>query len=253
MTIGLSPSQVEDYRRDGYVIVRSLCPPEVAEFSMRQCEQDARFKSGFALWSYPPADVFGMISRVETLVTSVEQVLDGEVYHYQSKVMSKQKGNSGAFEWHQDFGYWYRFALLYPLLASCMISFNGATRSNGCLQVLKGSHHLGRLDHVHVGGGQMAADPERIPEAMRRFELVHVEMEPGDGIIFDCNLLHGSSPNESERPRWTLICCYNAARNDPYQDYSVTLHPRYSRLERIGGDALLDFCRAQSLERTVQV
>jgi ectoine hydroxylase-related dioxygenase (phytanoyl-CoA dioxygenase family) len=251
MSIGLSPSQIEDYRRDGYVIVRSLCDPDVAAFGVTQCEQDARFKSGFAVWSYPPDDVFGLISRADTLVTSMEQMLDGEVYHYQSKVMSKQHNNRGAFEWHQDYGYWYRFALMYPLLASCMVSFNGASRSNGCLQVLKGSHQLGRVDHVHVGGGQMAAEPERVEQALRRFECVHVEMEPGDAILFHCNLLHASSPNESGRPRWTLICCYNAARNDPYQDYSVTLHPRYSRLEKISDAAIADYCRAKSAEHTV--
>jgi hypothetical protein len=33
--------------------------------------------------------------------------------------------------------------------------------------------------------------------------------------------------NRSEHPRWSMICCYNAARNDPYLD---SHHPRYTPL-----------------------
>ena len=62
-------------------------------------------------------------------------------------------------------------------------------KANGCLQVLSGSHRLGRIDHVTFGK-QAKADPERLEEAKKAFELVHVEMEPGDALFFHCNLLH---------------------------------------------------------------
>ncbi|MGH9837447.1 MAG: phytanoyl-CoA dioxygenase family protein [Blastocatellia bacterium] len=84
---------------------------------------------------------------------------------------------------------------------------------NGCLQVLKGSHLMGRLEHV-LTGDQAGADMERVAEASKRLELVYCEMEPGDAMFFHCNLLHRSDQNRSDKPRWSLICCYNAARND---------------------------------------
>ena len=60
---------------------------------------------------------------------------------------------------------------------------------------------------------------------MERLELVHCELEPGGAIFFHCNLLHCSAQNTSANPRWALICCYNAARNNPYKE---SRHPRYS-------------------------
>jgi hypothetical protein len=39
-------------------------------------------------------------------------------------------------------------------------------------------------------------------------------MEPGDGLFFHCNTLHRSDANRSPDRRWTLLVCYNAARND---------------------------------------
>ena len=52
-------------------------------------------------------------------------------------------------------------------------------------------------------------------------------MEPGDALFFHCNLLHRSDRNTSELPRWSMICCYNAARNNPYKE---SHHPRYTPL-----------------------
>lgn len=62
-------------------------------------------------------------------------------------------------------------------------------RENGCLQVLKGSHKLGRINHK-LTGDQAGADAERLEMAKSMFDLVHVEMQPGDALYFHCNLLH---------------------------------------------------------------
>ena len=63
------------------------------------------------------------------------------------------------------------------------------TKKNSCLQVLKGSHRMGRINH-NVKGEQAGADLERLKEAQEKFPLVYVEMDPGDALFFHCNLLH---------------------------------------------------------------
>jgi hypothetical protein len=61
-------------------------------------------------------------------------------------------------------------------------------------------------------------------------------MDPGDALFFDCNLLHRSDQNRSEHPRWSMICCYNAARNDPYKE---SHHPRYTPLSVVPDTAIV--------------
>ena len=187
-----------------------------------------------SLWNHPGDTIYGTIARCESVVNSAEKLLGGEVYHYHSKMIMKDARVGGAWAWHQDYGYWYQNGVLFPLLCSAFIAVDPATRENGCLQVLKGSHELGRIDHV-LTGDQAGADRERVEEARKRLELVHVEMEPGDVLFFHCNLLHRSDQNRSERPRWSMICCYNAARNDPYQE---SHHPRYTPLSKVPDSAV---------------
>jgi len=140
----------------------------------------------------------------------------------------------GAWAWHQDYGYWYQNGVLYPLLCSASIAVDAATRENGCLQVLSGSHQMGRVDHI-LTGDQAGADMERVREAEKRLPLVYVEMEPGDVLFFHANLLHRSDQNRSDKPRWSMICCYNAARNDPYKEAH---HPRYTPLKKVPDSAI---------------
>jgi hypothetical protein len=62
-------------------------------------------------------------------------------------------------------------------------------------------------------------------------------MEPGDALFFHSNLLHRSDKNESENPRWSMICCYNAARNNPYKE---SHHPRYTPLKKVDDSAMVE-------------
>jgi len=46
---------------------------------------------------------------------------------------------------------------LFPDLVSVFIAVDPCTRANGCLQVIPGSHRLGRIDHVLTG--EQAVEP----------------------------------------------------------------------------------------------
>jgi ectoine hydroxylase-related dioxygenase (phytanoyl-CoA dioxygenase family) len=118
-----------------------------------------------------------------------------------------------------------------------MISVTPSHRENGCLQVIRGSHHCGRIDHGTTGD-QTGADLERVEQALKRMDLVYVESQPGDALFFHSNLLHRSDQNRSDGPRWSLICCYNARRNSPYKEGK---HPQYIPLELVSDNAIRDW------------
>ena len=119
-------------------------------------------------------------------------------------------------------------------MASVFIALDPATRKNGCLQVLRGSHRMGRIEHGRFGE-QTGADPERVAVAKERLELVYCEMNPGDALYFHGNTLHSSDPNTSPHPRWGMLCCYDSRANDPYKE---SHHPRYTPLLKVPDTAI---------------
>ncbi len=243
----LQDETVKQYERDGYVVVRGMFDAEEIELLRRAAKEDREldqhsFGKGdgeggtvrLSLWNHPGDSLYGMFARCESIVNSAEKILGGEVYHYHSKMIMKDARVGGAWTWHQDYGYWYQNGVLFPMLTSAFIAVDRATKENGCMQVLKGSHHLGRIDHV-LSGDQAGADVERVREAEKVLDLVYVEMEPGDVLFFHANLLHRSDQNRSDHPRWSMICCYNSAKNNPYKEHH---HPRYTPLSKVPDRAI---------------
>ncbi|REK10877.1 MAG: phytanoyl-CoA dioxygenase family protein [Planctomycetota bacterium] len=242
-----TPEELAEYHEKGYLLVPQLFDVEEMRILLDYARSDQALVTGAAgrkdstgqvtkltLWNEAGDNLYGMFSRSPRVVDRMEQILGGEVYHYHTKMMLKEPRVGGAWEWHQDYGYWYHNGCLFPLLASCLIAVDRATQKNGCLQVLEGSHLMGRVEHGKTGD-QTGADMEIVGAALERLKLVHVEANPGDALFFHCNLLHRSDQNRSEDPRWSLICCYNAALNDPYKE---SRHPRYTPLAKVSDDAI---------------
>lgn len=247
MTHYLSQQQVADFERDGFILVRSFLAADETSLLQEAARADERLqnsgmdvkdtqgrRTNLSLWNHPGNDIYGVIARCERAAGSAEQLLADEVYHYHSKLSAKEPKVGGAWEWHQDYGYWYFNGCLYPDMLSMFIAVDPCTRENGCLQVLRGSHKIGRVEHGRFGE-QVGADPERVAIAKQRHELVYCLMEPGDAIFFHGNLLHASDANLSDKPRWGLICCYNTKHNDPFKQ---SHHPNYTPLEKLPNDAI---------------
>jgi hypothetical protein len=229
-----------EFDREGFILVRGLFSSKEAKLLGATAREDAKTwedateradatgaRTLLAVRDDLGDDVYSSIVRSRRIAESMRCLLGEEVYHYHHKLMLKEPKVGGAWEWHQDYGYWYNFGCLYPTMASCYIAIDRAVQANGCLQVLPKSHHLERIDHGKVGG-QTGADPDRMPAILERFDLLYVEMEPGDGLFFHANLLHRSDQNTSDDPRWSLICCYNTRSNSPYE---VKRHNGYNPLD----------------------
>jgi ectoine hydroxylase len=236
----INDDEVAAFARDGYFVARGLLDAVEVDALVTTARRDYESRQQVAARGDGEGgairlvvendlgnDIYGAIVRSRRIVSAMERLLGDEVYHYHHKMILKEPYTGGAWAWHQDYGYWYNNGCLLPDMASCLIAVDRATKANGCLQVVKGSHKLGRVDHGKVGD-QTGADPERVAAALERMELVYCELEPGDAILFHANLLHRSDQNKSPDPRWAFICCYNTKTNDPYKE---SRHPRYSPLE----------------------
>jgi len=232
----LTPADLALYEKQGYLVVQGFCRPDevnklyqtaLDDDAMRKNALDLNDQSGkktrLSLWFTPGNDVFGYLTRSERMISSVAQVLDGDspVCHFHSKLMQKEPKVGGAWEWHQDYGYWYKNQFMFPdELVSVMVALTEANKQNGCLQVIKGSHKLGRVNHGFAGE-QVGADMVMVDNALKTMELVYVELEAGDALIFHSNLLHRSEANLSDRPRWSIISCYNLQSNLAYNETST--------------------------------
>ncbi|MDF2667801.1 MAG: phytanoyl-CoA dioxygenase family protein [Paenibacillus sp.] len=223
--MGITYMDVQQFNRDGYLLANSVFSPEEIEAMLYEVNGGSRLanselntsdsqgnKVKLAYWEALIGDIWSRASTSSRVVNPVRLLLGEEASFFHGKVMMKEAHTGGAWEWHQDYGYWYDQGFLFPHMISAFVALDAATIENGCLRVLKGSHKLGRLNHGKVGG-QTGTDPQRMEALEGLFETVSCVMAPGSVLFFDSNLLHCSSANESDHHRRSFIMCYSALSN----------------------------------------
>jgi len=231
----LTAAQIATYHKDGCLVVKDFLSKEeikklqdiaFEDGTMRKHAFDLNDQTGkktkLTLWYKPGNDTYGLLTRSNRMVSSVNELMEGDspVCHFHSKLMQKEPKVGGAWEWHQDYGYWYKNEFLFPeQMMSVMIAITDANKANGCLQVIKGSQKMGRIEHGFAGE-QVGASQHYVDLALKTMELAYVEIKAGDALFFHSNILHRSEANTSDTARWSLISVYNRAANIPYNEPS---------------------------------
>jgi len=224
---------VREYRSDGFAYVRQMfSAQELAPLSGSLVEgaspggfsvtDSAGGAQELSVWLELGDDLIGVLPRLEPIVALASAVVAEDVYHWHSKISWKRPSTKSLWDWHQDYGFWVDDGVHRPDMCTIAIALGSVHRGNGCMQLLRGSHNLGKLDVVEVGKSQ-GVDPALIDGVIETHPIEYCELEAGDVVVFHSNTLHGSGPNESDHPRTMLMSSYNARSNVP----SSPRHPAY--------------------------
>jgi len=129
------------------------------------------------------------------LLAQVRGLIGDALMTISTNVFNKPPGVDGRHPLHQDL----RYFALRPAdgIVAAWTAMGPCRRENGCLAVIPGSHTSELKPHAnpdweHVNFGFFAADG--VDAAAR----VHVEMDPGDTLLFHPLLVHGSGHNRSD-------------------------------------------------------
>jgi 2-aminoethylphosphonate dioxygenase len=223
----LTKARVEDFRRDGILIVREMYGRDeirqmagwidalVAKPRVRGAEmayfEDSRTEPGKRILSRiekfaEPGTPFGAAVREKRMIEAVEALLGGPAVLFKEKINFKLPGGGG-FEPHQDIQPgWDDYA---PYFISVAIAIDDSTIPNGCLEVSKGHHTRGWL------GERWKPLTE---EQLKGVDFVPCPMVPGDVMFFDCYAPHQSQPNLTPDQRRNVYLTYNRAADGDHRE-----------------------------------
>ncbi len=134
--------------------------------------------------------------------------------------------SGSATPWHQDNGLW-RDDETQPF--NFWMAIDPATRANGCMQFVPGSHH--EPIHTHVMYDPKAIHGEipreTVEQQIARRGLHHIELDSGDMVCWHSNLFHYSPPNTSPHSRIAVAGVFStpalAAANPRFKNYTWCL------------------------------
>lgn len=233
-------SLVEQYERDGFLVLRDIFTPE--EVSNLQAELD-RLRSDAQTVERPEiitekgsrqvrsifkvhalSEVFARLAADQRLAGLASYLLGDDVYLHQSRLNYKPGFHGKEFYWHSDFETWHvEDGMPLPRALSISVSLTDNTPHNGPLLVMPGSHK-----HYVVCEGETPPDnyqmslkaqetgvpsDENLTRLAEMGGLVDTAGPAGSVLIFDSNLMHGSNSNITHLPRSNAFFVYNALSN----------------------------------------
>lgn len=131
------------------------------------------------------------------------QLLGGAVRFWHDQLFCKPAHHGGVVAWHQDYSYWTRTKPMSHL--TCWIGLDDATRENGCLCYVPGSHNWELLPITGLAGDMDAIQTVLSDEQKRQFKPVYVELKKGEAAFHHPMMVHGSYENRTAHARRAAV------------------------------------------------
>jgi phytanoyl-CoA hydroxylase len=239
MTPAMTETQIAQFHRDGYLVLRAMVAPEVCSEMLAVTTRDlqgavppleyetevgypgapASFEAEGGRTvrrlrgAYARDAVFRGWSTDANLADGLKLLLDDDVVlslAHHNCVMTKHPHFGTATGWHRDIRYW---SFARNELISVWLALGDEVAANGGLRVIPGSHLL------QLAAGQLDALDFLRPDVAQNQALfaqgVPVELHAGDVLLFHSGLFHSAGVNASERIKTSVVFAYRGAGNPP--------------------------------------
>jgi len=254
----LTPSQLEQFERDGYLFFPQMLSreeidvlnAEVPRLYAQERPENVREKDSTAvrtnfaahLYSAP----FARLARHPRMVEPVMQIFGEKLYMHQFKINGKMAFDGDVWQWHQDYGTWKNDDLMPEARAmNVAIFLDDVNEFNGPLMFIPGSHRLGVIDAEHdtstTSYPLWTISKETIGKLVARGGIVAPKGPAGSMILFHSCLVHASTSNLSP---WNRVAVYlslcavsNHIRRFKRPEYIA--HRDFTPLEVLPDDCLL--------------
>nr|WP_228538349.1 ectoine hydroxylase [Nocardia sp. XZ_19_385] len=233
---------------DGYAVLDDLLSPaEVAEFSaeiarlatdpaLAEDDRVIRERSGNRVRSV--FEVHKLSAAVADLVRQsrisgpAREVLGSEVYLHQTRINYMPGFRGNGFYWHSDFETWHaEDGMPAPRAVSLSIALTDNYPVNGSLMVMPGSHRTfvpcqGSTPAEHYRESLQEQEigvptPSDIAVLAERHGITQFTGRAGSALLFDSNIMHGSSNNITPFPRSNIFLVFNSVENTLVEPFAA--------------------------------
>ncbi len=241
ITTAEAKAAAEQYRDEGYAIVRGFVDGDELQRLQKETQavyeeglkHHATFRHGNLNFQILPEAQFGKryvlqaywfswvnryfeeFRRNPDYLKLLESLIGRDIRQIAQQLHWKPPGaNVTGYRFHQDIRFRNQadFDNIVEATVTTGLAVDRATKENGCLQVVPGSHKLGYLGLSDEGHGQLmkglTAESELEAVGIDPSSIVSLELEPGDLAMWSLLTVHGSAPNKSDHDRAFALSSY---------------------------------------------
>jgi ectoine hydroxylase-related dioxygenase (phytanoyl-CoA dioxygenase family) len=220
-TSRLSPDQIMQYEREGYVLFHEpVFPPEKFERLRSIFEENLQRFSEFELdmiHTHDPRLLEFLLS--DEVLDLVEPVVGPNIGLWASHLISKPPRTGKATPWHEDSAYWNGRVSTLVGICTVWLAIDEASPENGCMRVIPGSHVNGFSDYELVDNSKNIFGTQIKPDQVDESRAVYFALKPDECSLHEARLIHGAKENTSEKRRAGYTMRYFPTTSKVYRDH----------------------------------
>ncbi len=227
----LTAAQAKQYENDGYFIERNVIPKETAAELRGVIKNTVLMPEPDVMADADPMDPMGDSAKAResrfrklsnycyrapliwlnvhggpAIARIARYFLGDDLVLKFNSCFLKPARTGSATPWHQDNGLWRDDD---TQAFNFWMALDPATRANGCLQMMPGSHKGEIIPHVLYPDSIHGELPRHLIRGIQD-HVHHIEVEPGDIVCWHSSMWHYSPPNPSERGRIAIAGVYSS-------------------------------------------
>lgn len=207
MYTSLSPDQIEQYHREGYVYpLDCLTPDEVRYYRSRL--EDFEREQGDTFGKLPDLVrskshlLFAWMDelvRHPKMLDAVEGIIGPNILLYHLTSWLKEPNEPSHVSWHQDGTY---FGLEPAEQITAWIALTNSTPEMGCIKLLPGTHAIGQKPHRDTSvAGNLLSRGQTIEHRLDYSKYVLMPLKAGQVSLHHTHVVHCSEPNRTNQRR----------------------------------------------------
>lgn len=236
----LSGPQIQQFMRDGFLIVPELAPASLCQRMLHsieaslepalgpvEFETDVNYPGAPAshsaaggltprrlLNAYTRDTVYREWAASPSVLAAVRRLISTDklmlTQNHHNCIMTKMPQFSSETGWHQDIRYW---SFDRPELVNVWLALGDEYADKGSMKFIPGSHRLeidrGRFDAELFLRQDLVENKALIDSA------VDLELRAGDVVFFHCRTFHVAGMNRTDEAKYSVVFSYHAADNRP--------------------------------------
>ena len=207
----LSADQIKRYRDTGLMFPQRVMTTDDAANYLAQLESYESNTGGpvNGKWRYKSHLVFpwfDQLMRHPAILNLVRSLLGNDLMVWTTHIYPKEPGDGRFISWHQDSAHW---GLDSNQVLSVWVALTDATRENGCMRMLPGSHHNGQVEHQDTrDSNNILTRGQTIFNGIEEDRSVWIELKAGEVSVHHVDMFHASTPNQSNQRRVGIAIRY---------------------------------------------
>ena len=202
--MALSADEIKRYHDTGLMFPQRVMTTDDAANYLAQLESYESNTGGpvNGKWRYKSHLVFpwfDQLMRHPAILNLVRSLLGNDLMVWTTHIYPKEPGDGRFISWHQDSAHW---GLDSNQILSVWVALTDATRENGCMRMLPGSHHNGQVEHQDTrDSNNILTRGQTIFNGIEEDRSVWIELKAGEVSVHHVDMFHASTPNESNQRR----------------------------------------------------